>query len=96
MLSAIPQIAAEVDQVDPTQLLAFELLARRKTLIETMLGNAKLAGAKAGRGAANHWVGCPMVKDDYALSTVFFRAHGTRDLKTDAAIAKELWKAKAN
>ena len=94
VLSTIMQLAGEVDQVDPTQLLCFELVERRKTLIETVLGNAKSAGCKADWGASDHWIGCPMIKDDYALTSNPFRAYVAGELKADAAIAKELRKAK--
>ena len=83
-----------MDQLDPTQLLCFELLFRRKTLIETVLGNAKQAGVKADWGASDHWVACPMVKDDYTLSTNAFRAYVAVELRSDVVIAKDLRKAK--
>ena len=94
VLSTMMQLAGEVDQIDPTQLLCFELLERRKILIETVLGNAKTAGCKADWRASDHWIGCPMIKDDYALTTNPFRAYVAGELKADAAIAKELRKAK--
>ena len=69
-------------------------MERRKTLIETVLGNAKAAGCKSDWGASDHWIGCPMIKDDFALTSNPFRADVAGELKADAAIAKELRKAK--
>ena len=93
VLSAVLQLAAEVDQLDLSGLLCMELVARRITLIEHVGETAKKANKKADWSVAPYWVNCSLLKSGVALNTLEFRKHVASELKDDALINKEVRKA---
>ena len=89
-LSAAMEMMPTIDQLDINQLISAELIVRRRELLGEVYTTAKLKKAKPDWSIADHFLGCVVLRNAYALTDIDFKKYLAESLRGDVLIAREL------
>ena len=91
-MSVALEIMSTIDQLDVNQLLAAELIVRRRELLGEVYTTAKQNEAKTDWSIADHVLGCILLRNAYNSTDMDFKKSLADALCGDALIAREMRK----